>query len=357
MEKRQFVSDLHQKDDVDSIFLVKYIAVMAGRDGRSYLNLVVADSSGDLEARRWSHAEESAKRVPKGSFVKVKGKVNLYQNRFQLIVKDLVPVPADSINPEDYMRKSLSDPERMFDQLMAIVDQVEDCYLRDLLQMVLMDSEIRRRLALWPAGKSIHHACVGGLLEHILSCANLALTITPSYCGVNRDFVVAGAVLHDICKVYELSDGPVVEYTDEGRLVGHLVNVVQLVDRFIAKMPHFPAQAKMHLEHILVSHHGSLEHGSTKPPQTREAQLVHFIDLIDSQMNSFQTAIDNDRSNSDWTGYIKHLDRMLYKGELHSHLKPLELESGASSDNGGGKAKSEGELTHTMADQLKNFKV
>ncbi|MBT3236923.1 MAG: HD domain-containing protein [Bdellovibrionales bacterium] len=356
MEKRQFVSDLHNKDEVESFFLVKYIAVMAGRDGRSYLNLVLADSSGDLEARRWSHAEESFKRVQKGSYVKVKGKINLYQSRFQLIVKDLVPIPADSVKPEDYLRQSQSDPERMFEELLTIADQMGDCYLRDLLQMVLMDAEIKRRLTLWPAGKSIHHAFTGGLLEHILSCARLAMLITPNYQEVNRDYVVAGAVLHDICKIYELSDGPVVEYTDEGRLVGHLVNGVQLLDRFISKMPHFPSQSKMHLEHILVSHHGSLEHGSTKPPQTREAQLVHFIDLIDSQMNSFQTAIENDRGNSDWTGYIKHLDRMLYKGKLRSISQPLELEGG-DDEGGTPKVKAEGSPTHSMADQLKNFKV
>ncbi|MEC8623226.1 MAG: HD domain-containing protein, partial [Bdellovibrionota bacterium] len=153
------------------------------------------------------------------------------------------------------------------------------------------------------------------LLEHILSCAQLSITLSPHY-GVNKNYVVLGAILHDICKIYELSQGPLVEYSDEGKLVGHLVKSVEIVDHFSSKIQGFPQSLKLHIKHILLSHHGEYEYGSPKLPQTSEAYLVHLIDLMDSKMGAMSSIKKSDLNPGKWSGYVKHLDRVVYKEEL-----------------------------------------
>src|SRR5690606_11068578 len=151
-----------------------------------------------------------------------------------------------------------------------------------------------------------------GLLKLVLSGANLAVTRSPIYqCNVN--YVVAGAILHDICKIYELTDGMNVEYTEEGKLVGHLVKALEVVDRFSYRIENFPYNLKLHLKHILLSHHGEYQYGSPKIPQTSEAMLVHLIDLMDSKMNSFTASKRVDNTTGHWTSYVKHLDRIIFK--------------------------------------------
>ena len=334
MEKQLFVRDLKFKEEVKTLFCVKHIALMEARDGRKYINIILSDASGDLEARIWVNAEEHIRNISVGDFVEVKGKLNLFQGRKQFIVQDIVKVERGQVRPDDYVYKAEVLPEDMYRELLAIVEQADDYYIRNLLLNVLQDQEIARRLKLWPAGKSIHHAYQSGLLEHILSCAQLAVQLSPRY-QCNASYVLAGCVLHDLCKIYELSEGAYVEYTEEGKLVGHLVKGVELVDRFAYRIKGFPYAVKLHLKHILLSHHGEYEFGSPKIPQTSEAMLVHLIDLMDSRMNTFATIKRTDTQGVDWSGYIKHLDRIIYKSPLPYFPEPLpEKGQGRSGEKG-----------------------
>jgi len=267
-----------------------------------------------------------------------------------LIIQEAIPVDAELINWEELVAKSQQQPEVMLDKITAIVDELDDVYIRDLLKNILFDGDIRPRLKIWQAGKSIHHAYESGLLEHILSCAQLAVTLSGHY-AVNRNYVVAGAILHDLCKIYELSRGPLVAYTDEGKLVGHLVRGIELVEHFCSKIKNFPHDCKMHLKHILLSHHGSFEYGSPKLPATLEAMLVHQIDVMDSKLNSFKTIMDQDKTNGNWSGYIKHLDRIIYKEPLPFYS---EYEYEKKIDKGKGH-QGPGELKHNMGELLKDF--
>jgi len=223
--------------------------------------------------------------------------------------------------------KASVDPEVMFGKLLGIVDELQDVYIKDLLKNILGDAEIARRLKTWQAGKSIHHAYKSGLLEHILSCTTLGINLSTHY-NVNENYVVAGCILHDLCKIYELSDGINVEYTEEGKLVGHLVKGLEIVDRFSYKIKDFPHQTKMHLKHILLSHHGEYEYGSPKIPQTSEAYLVHLIDLMDSKMNSLEMVKRLDSSTGHWSGFVKHLDRIVYKADLPFYDSYIDADEG-----------------------------
>ena len=331
MKKNQFIAKLNAKDDVTSPFLVKYIASAEGKDGKTYLNIILADNSGEIEARKWQGAELVLQKIKAGDVAIVSGKMNQFQGRLQLIIQDMSPLSSDQYNLEEYTRKSASAPEKMYDELLLIVAGLEEVYIKDLLLSILHDTDISRRLKVWQAGKSIHHAYQSGLLEHILSCSKLAVLLAPMY-KVNRSYVVAGCILHDICKIYELTEGPMVEYTEEGKLIGHLVKALELVDHFSAKIKHFPHNLKTHLKHILLSHHGEYAYGSPKIPHTSEAMLVHLIDLMDSKMSSFDQVKKLDSSTGNWTGFVKHLDRIVYKNEVPTF--PQYLKGDLNGDNG-----------------------
>lgn len=310
-----FVADLQGKEEIESIFSVKIFNTMEGKDGRKYFNIILSDATGDLEARLWQYSEEVEKNISKGSFARVKGKLNFFQGRKQFILSKIEKVDGTQINEDDFLMKATRDPEQMFKELLQIVDELTDVYIRDLLRSIITDGEIARRLKTWQAGKSIHHAYKSGLLEHILSCTHLAVNLSRHY-RVNDNYVVAGCILHDLCKIYELTDGMNVEYTEEGKLVGHLVKGLEIVDRYAYKIKNFPHYTKMHLKHILLAHHGEYAYGSPKIPQTSEAFLVHLIDMMDSKMGTLEMIKKTDNSTGHWSGYIKHLDRIVYKSEL-----------------------------------------
>lgn len=348
MIKKQYVDQLKVKEAVESIFLVKFLSVMESRDGKNYLNIILSDKTGKIEARKWHGAHEVHQLISAGDYARVIGKVNNFQGRSQLIIKEIYKEETDKLSLEDYQVKSEISSDKMLKELEAIIFELSDVYIKDLLSLLINDPDIRNRLRTWYAGKSIHHAYEAGLLEHILSCTKLAIHLSPIY-NVNKNYVVAGAIMHDLCKIYELSSGPVVEYTTEGKLVGHLTSSIELMNRFIDKIKGFPYQTKLHLQHILLSHHGAYEYGSPKLPQTSEAQLVHFIDLMDSQMNSMETVKKDDSNTGSWTGFIRHLDRVVYKDKLPSYLNYIDekLE----------KKQNKEELTHTLADKLKGLKI
>lgn len=313
--QRVTIKDLNTKDQIESVYLIKYINLAHAKDGKPYVNIVLGDSTGDLEARAWNNALELTESFEKNDFIKVKGKANLYMGKKQFIIQSFENVDNESMNMDEFIKKSQFNSDTMFDELLGLVNELTDVYVKELLQNILNDQEVQRRLKTWQAGKTIHHAYKGGLLEHILSCANLAKSLSPVY-NVNVNYVMAGAILHDLCKIYELTDGANVEYTEEGKLIGHLVKGLEIVDKYSYKISNFPYQLKMHLKHILLSHHGEYEYGSPKIPQTKEAMLVHLIDLMDSKMHSFDAIIKNDQAPGHWSGFVRHLDRIVYKDDL-----------------------------------------
>lgn len=347
------ISDLEVKQEASSVFLVKYIAIMEAKDGKKYINLVLSDNSGDIESRIWNNAEQVITRIEKGSFVEVKGKVNLFQGRKQFIVNQIDKVNESEIDRDDFVVRSEFGADEMFTELLEIVHSLDDVYIRDLLKNVLNDPEIARRLKKWQAGKTIHHAYESGLLEHILSCSKLAIHLSEFY-KANKNYVVCGAILHDLCKIYELTDDINVEYTEEGKLVGHLVKGLEIVDRFSYRIENFPYQMKLHIKHILLSHHGEYEYGSPKIPQTVEAMLVHLIDHMDSKIHSFRTIQKNDPNTGHWSNYIKHLDRLVFKAELPFFPEYI---TDNKKDSYKKKKPASSELKQSLGSALKDFKV
>ncbi|MFA5583794.1 MAG: HD domain-containing protein [Bacteriovoracaceae bacterium] len=349
-----FISDFSGKQEIETVLLVKIINTMEGKDGKKYFNIILSDASGEIEARLWQYSTEVESEITRGTFAKVKGKLNFYQGKKQFIITSLSKLSQEQVNMDDFVMKAKVDPEIMFKSLLQIVDGLTDVYIKELLQNILGDAEISRRLKTWQAGKSIHHAYQSGLLEHILSCSELAVTLSRHY-QVNVNYVVAGCILHDLCKIYELTDGVNVEYTEEGKLVGHLVKGLEIVDRFSYRIKNFPYQLKLHLKHILLAHHGEYAYGSPKIPQTSEAYLVHLIDLMDSKMASFDIIKKTDSNTGTWSNFIKHLDRIVYKSELPFY--PEYIEEGDERPKTEPRHKSAPAPTTSLGKMLSGFKV
>lgn len=346
MKDKVMICNLGTKEDVESVFVVKYIQIAKAKDGKSYLNIILSDASGDLEARMWNEADQIIQEIFKGDIIELKGKMNFFQGRKQLIIASLQKKDPATCDLSLLTATSSVDSLEMFNDLMKIVDNLEDVYIKKLLQNILADNEIARRLKKWPAGKTIHHAYEGGLLEHILSCANLSVYLSKYY-QANTSYVVAGAILHDLCKIYELSDGLAVDYTEEGKLVGHLVKSLEIIDRFSYPIKNFPYQMKLHLKHIMLSHHGEYEYGSPKIPSTKEAYLLHLIDYMDSKMASIKEVQKSDTTTGHWSSFVKHMDRTIFKAELPTYSSFIEEEASPAVSNTKG----------SLGKLLKDFKI
>ncbi|MDI9571188.1 MAG: HD domain-containing protein [Pseudomonadota bacterium] len=316
MKKTTYIREIKPGEKVYDFFFVTEKNLAYSQKGAPYLNLRLKDKTGELDGKVWDNVTELDRAFRKGDFVYLQTRAVQYKNAIQLAVLNARRAEPEEIDAAEFFPAAKEDPERMFQELASFAAGVKTPALRDLLQAFLTDAEIAGPLRRAPAAKGFHHVYIGGLLEHTLSVVRVLDMLADHYEGLNRDLVIAGGILHDIGKIHEYSQGGLIDYTDEGRLIGHVVMGVQMVDRKIATLPDFPAQLAMELRHVLLSHHGALEFGAPKRPKTVEALLVHYVDDLDAKINAMRTFIAGDgNEDSDWTPFHRLLERFLYKGK------------------------------------------
>ena len=313
--KNIYVQNIQPANRIEETFLVTEKNLVLSQKGSLYLSLRLRDKTGEVEGRVWERAAEISRTFQKGDVVLVRGRAVRYRDAIQLSIADMEkPDPAD-IDMTDYVSASRWNVDDMFKSLVEIAATVEDPFLKQLLDGVLADEEIAGLLKKAPAAKGMHHFYLGGLLEHTLSMTRILNHLAEHYDGVNRDLLITGGIFHDIGKIYELSSEGMIEYTDEGRLIGHIVLGLELVNRKMSLIPGFPEHLAMELRHILISHHGAVEYGSPKRPKTLEALMVYFADDLDAKVNAFQESISGTgEDESSWTPYHRLFDRYIYKG-------------------------------------------
>lgn len=323
MEKL-WVKDVEVGQRASSVFLVAKKQRQTGRNGKAFLRITLQDKTGQLDARVWHDAEAVGATFDVNDLVEVEGNVDSFQGRPQLTIEKLVKVEegdraefaweAPEPQPPQQREARPAGADGMLQQLRSELGKVQDVHVRTLLFSFLDDADVAARLRRAPAAKEIHHAWSGGLLEHILSCVKLAQRLADHYPMADRDLLIAGAFLHDLGKIHELSfDGGNTSYTDEGRLVGHLVMTAQWIHERARSIPGFPRELELHLTHIVLAHHGRLEYGSPKVPMTLEAFLVHELDEIDSRMALLLAHMA--RSPGDrWAEPTKAYETLLWKG-------------------------------------------
>ena len=323
--KTPYVGTLVANDVVTAQFLVISKEIRQKKTGEPYLSLHLADRTGELEAKMWDNVTEVMDTFDRDDFVKVKGLVQVYQNRSQFTVHRLRRLEEHEVDFSDFFPCSERDTEEMFAELLGIVRDVKNPHLRNLLLAVLEDSSIAERYKLAPAAKSIHHACRGGLLEHVLSLCSLSRLMAAHYKTVDLDLLVAGAVLHDIGKLDELSYARSFGYSTEGQLLGHIVIGLRIVEEKLSAIPDFPPKLRDLVEHIVISHHGELQFGSPKVPVFPEALLFHLLDNLDSKMDSMRNALRRDNHlQGEFTGWINSLERVLLKKDRYLQEKVPE---------------------------------
>ena len=352
--KKVFVKDIQERDLVESVFLVRDKILGMAKNGRSYMTLKLMDASGEVEGRIWERVEELSAQFDKDDFVQVAGKASVYMGKMQLVIQQLERVDESRVDIADFLPVTDRHQKEMQEELAALINALEDPHLKSLMQSFLADEDFMDCYSCAPAAKSMHHAYLGGLLEHSLAVAALAQDISKRYPDLQRDLLIVGALLHDVGKIAELRYRRSFEYTDAGKLLGHIMIGVELLDEKIRQIDGFPEELSVHLKHLLLSHHGQYEYGSPKRPKTLEAVILNFIDDLDSKINGVRTHIDRepDRKTS-WTQYHKMYDRYFYKGPL----SPEGEESVEGSLNGPVEEvkrprEDRSRFSHTLGDQL-----
>lgn len=319
-----FVTDLTEGEGVTSFFLAKQIQVRQRRSGEPYLALVLGDRTGEVAAVMWEGAEEASRELSEGDIVKVQGVLGSYQRERQLTVTRLRKAAPEEILLEDYLPRSPQDPAVLLARLRETVDGMGEAHLKRLLADLLADESFVAAFAAAPAAKSIHHAVLGGLLEHTVSVVGLCRLLADYYPAVDRDLLLAGAILHDVGKVRELTWDRVFDYTDAGRLLGHITLGALLAEERIRALPGFPEELAQRLLHCILSHHGELEWGSPRRPKTLEALILHYAEDLDGKVNSFLSFAQRhpDPQRPGWTQFNKALDRFLYFGREEAGGNP-----------------------------------
>ncbi len=319
--KKTFVKDIQERDLIKSPFLIRAKIVGMAKNGRPYMTLKLMDCTGEVEGRVWDRVDELSARFDKDDFVQVSGKASVYMGKMQLVIQELERVDESEIELSDFLPVSSRSVAEMVSELTSIVEGLADPALRELMGAFLADEAFVAGYTRAPAAKAMHHVYLGGLLEHSLAVAALANDISQRYPDINRDLLVVGALLHDVGKVAELRYQRSFEYTDAGKLLGHIVIGVELVEEKLRSLPGFPQELALHLKHLLLSHHGQYEYGSPKRPKTMEAVILNFLDDLDSKINGVRTHIDREPdSESSWTQYHRLYDRYFFKG---TSLKPV----------------------------------
>jgi 3'-5' exoribonuclease len=312
-----YVNELEANQTITTILLVKAKEIKAKKTGEPYLSMVLGDKSGELDAKMWDNVEEVEGTFDRDDFVKVKGLVQIYRNKPQITIHKLRRCRDEEVDFADYFPKTSRDVEQMFQELTEMAGELKNPWLKRLLEELFADESWVAQFKEAPAAKSLHHAWLGGLLEHTLSLCQLCRKIAAHYPEIDGDLLFTGGVLHDIGKIDELNYSRGFSYTNEGQLLGHLILELETINQKIDRIPDFPRELKMLLQHMLISHHGEYEFGSPKLPMFPEAMLLHMLDNLDSKLEAMRGILANDRNvEGDWTGYNQMFGRPLYKGLL-----------------------------------------
>jgi 3'-5' exoribonuclease len=312
--KEFFISDCCNQENkvITSTFVVASKQVKAKKNGEPYLALILADRSGQIEAKMWDNVDDFILGFEQDDFLKIKGLINKYKNRFQLTIHKLRRLGETEVDFTDYLPKTSKDIGELWRTLTEFVATFQNPHLKSLVEVFMADAEIAERYRNAPAAKTLHHAYIGGLLDHVVSLFRSCDLMCRNYPQVNRDLLLTGAFLHDIGKIYELTYNRAFSYSTRGQLLGHMIIELEMLQAKLEQLPGFPGELKTLLEHLIISHHGEYEFGSPKLPMFPEALLLHYLDDLDSKMEAMRAHFEREAlTDGPWTSYNPSLGRPL----------------------------------------------
>ncbi|HKV77902.1 MAG TPA: OB-fold nucleic acid binding domain-containing protein [Candidatus Sulfotelmatobacter sp.] len=322
----------HENKIVTSTFVVVAKQIKPKKTGEPYLALTLGDRSGQLEAKMWDNVEEVLEAFEQDDFLKVKGLVNKYKQRFQFTIHKLRKLGDSEIEFADYLPKTTKDIDELWRTLSEFVSGFQNQYLKSLVQAFMADPEIAAAYRNAPAAKTLHHAYIGGLLDHVVSLFRSCDLMSRNYPQINRDLLFTGAFLHDIGKIHELTYNRSFSYTTKGQLLGHMIIELEMLQAKLIQVPGFPEELKTLVEHLIISHHGQYDFGSPKLPMFPEALMLHYLDDLDSKMEAMRAHFERESTlDGPWTSYNASLGRPLLNTEKFlAPKKPAPAEEPAS---------------------------
>jgi len=312
---KTFISEILPNQEVASSFVVDEKQLRTAKNGAPFLTLKLVDKTGQIAGRIWDQAEAWSQTIVPKTVVSVRGRTELFRDELQLQIYEISPVPINEIDRSDFMPVGPKNTEALFQRLQELASSLKRGSLKRLMRQILGDSQLMDRFKIAPAAKSMHHAYLGGLLEHSVAVAELTSDLSGLYQYLDRDLLVAGAILHDIGKIDEYVYDLSIDYSISGRLLGHMVLGVQILGEKIRALRSFPTEDALLIEHLILSHHGDTELGAVKLPMTREAFVLHFADDLDAKMNSLTRILADSRTGDEtWTGYQPLFERFFFRG-------------------------------------------
>lgn len=305
----RYIEELREGDMVSSVYLCKNKITATAKNGKSYYSMQLQDKTGMLDAKIWD-LNNGIGHFESLDYIHIDGQVTSFNGSLQMNVKRVRVASEGEYVTKDYMPCSEKNIDDMYKELLGLVDSIKETHLKQLLQHFFVeDKAFAKEFQQHSAAKTIHHGFVGGLLEHSLSVAKMCDYYATSYPIMNRDLLVTAALCHDIGKIYELSDFPKNDYTDEGQLLGHIVMGTMMIDEVMKTIDGFPTKLGNELKHCILSHHGELEYGSPKKPALIEALALAFADNTDAKLQSFVEALHGADSNpGEWTKFQRIFD-------------------------------------------------
>jgi len=309
----RYIEEFKEDERIVGHYLCKQKNSLKSRAGKTYLSLKLQDKTGIIDAKVWELSND-IQSFEENDYIKVDGTIVTFQNDLQLKVAKIRRSQEGEYDPSDYVPRTDKDVELLYTEFLDYIKSVKDKNIKRLLESIFLeDPDIKANFKTHSAAKQMHHSYMGGLLEHSVAVAKICEFLSSSYEFVNRDLLIAGALLHDVGKVMELSAFPVNDYTDEGELLGHIVMGTELIGKHAAKIEGFPVALEHLLKHMMISHHGVYEFGSPKLPKTVEAFLLHMADDLDAKVKMFEDAVVKDDTSGMWVGYHKMFARNLRK--------------------------------------------
>jgi 3'-5' exoribonuclease len=321
-----FINTIQDGQQVEGVFLLKEMTRAETRAGKPFLTLKIMDKTGELTGRIWDDADRWEQECTPGQAVAISGRAQSYKGNLQLIITEVQRVGEGEVDISQFIPSTSGDIEKMAAELEGIARSVDDVFIRKLLVKFFHDQDFLEKFKKAPAAKSMHHAYLGGLLEHTLHVARLADKVAELYPSINRSLLMAGAILHDVGKVEELSvTSSLFDYTDQGRLMGHMVIGVEMVQAKISGIKEFPADTAMKIKHLILSHHGRYEFGAPSLPMLHEAFVLNFLDDLDAKINYVErlsARVPEDQCQ--WSEYQRNLERFLFLSGHTAHAREEE---------------------------------
>jgi len=316
--KTHYVADLQEGQALTAHFLVLEKEIRTSpRTGTSWLQLELGDRTGSISAKMWDNFVALEKTFEQDDVVLVRARVKVYNGQKELTLEQILPAAERDYDLGDFLPHTRHDIEKLYAELRASIAGMKNPWLKQLLTSVADDPALIPKIKRAPAAMVMHHAFIGGLLEHIVSLIGLGKKVAEHYPELDADLLLAGIVLHDIGKIEELRYARAIDYTTEGRLLGHIMIGAQMVREKIRAIPQFPAPLAVLVEHLILSHHGSHEFGSPSLPQTREAVALHFLDDMDSKMAAMRATLESPAAEDDWTERNPSLRRALLRADRY----------------------------------------